>query len=85
MNGISTLTFTIDNSANSLAVGALEFDDNFPSGISIATPVNESITCIGGTLTAVAGATAVSYSAGEVAANTICTISLHIIGSKIGS
>ena len=46
--GVSTLTFTIDNTANLIDVGRLAFDDNFPVGLAVAGTPNGSTTC-GGT------------------------------------
>ena len=34
--GVSTLTFTIDNEANLIAVGSLAFTDDFPDGLIVA-------------------------------------------------
>ena len=57
--GVSTLTFTIDNSASSFAAGSLAFVDNLPAGVVVATPPAAGNTC-GGTLTAVAGSGSIS-------------------------
>lgn len=60
----STLTFTIDNTANVSALGSLNFTDNFPVGLVIADPANASTTCGGQTptLIASAGTSIVSFS-----------------------
>ena len=76
--GTSTLTFTIDNSASVNAATALDFTDNLPTGMEVASPANASTTCTGGTLTAVAGATSVTYTGGSVAAGTPCTVSVDV-------
>ena len=62
--GISRLTFTIDNTGNSVSVGDLHFDDYFPVGLGIATPSNANTTCTGGTITAMPGTGGISYTGG---------------------
>ena len=64
VNDTSTLMFTIDNSASALAAGSLEFTDNLPSGLVVATSPNASTTCTGGTLTASAGTGTITYTGG---------------------
>ena len=59
---ITTLTFTIDNSANAATATALAFADNLPSGLQIAATPNIASTCTGGTMTAVAGSALFDYS-----------------------
>jgi uncharacterized repeat protein (TIGR01451 family) len=57
-NGISTLTFTVDNTGNASAVSGLSFTDTLPTspGAMVVAPTpNQSTTCTGGTLTATAG------------------------------
>ncbi|MGH1542199.1 MAG: beta strand repeat-containing protein [Arenicella sp.] len=82
--GISTLTFTIDNSASSLAADNLDFTDNFPSGLIVATPANAATTCTGGTLTAIPGTSMVNYTGGTVAASASCTVQIDVQGSTNG-
>ena len=53
--GVSTLTFTIDSSANVAAVGNLEWTDLLPAGVVVAPPPNVSNSCLA-TVTANAGA-----------------------------
>lgn len=81
----STLTFTIDNSAATLSAGSLSFTDNFPAGLIVATPTNASTTCIGGTLTAVAGSGLISYSGGTVPAGASCAISVDTVAASPAS
>lgn len=76
--GTSTLTFSIDNTANSFDATGLNFTDNLPAGITIANPANASTTCTGGTLTAVSGTGIISYTAGSVATGTSCTVQVDI-------
>ncbi len=81
----TTLTFTIDNSANAVAAAALTFTDNLPAGLQIAALPNVVVTCTGGTVTAVAGSSTFSYSGGTVGANATCTLSVDILATAQGS
>jgi hypothetical protein len=83
--GVSTLTFTIDNTASSFAATGLDFSDNLPAGIVVATPANASTTCTGGTLTAVAGSGVLSYTGGSVAAGATCTVQADVMGAASGA
>jgi hypothetical protein len=84
-DGVSTLTFTIDNGAATVAASGLDFTDNLPAGIVVATPPNGATTCSGGTLTAVAGSAVVSYTGGTVPAASTCTVSVDVVGSVAGT
>ncbi|MEZ5485080.1 MAG: hypothetical protein R3F01_07980 [Lysobacteraceae bacterium] len=84
-NGVSTLTFSIDNSASSVALTGLAFSDNLPAGMTVATPANVSTTCTGGTITATAGSGTIQYSGGSVAAATTCTLSADVTAATPGS
>ena len=81
--GVSTLTFTIDNSASDLAASSLDFTDNLPAGIVIATPSVTVNTC-GGTLTASAGAGVISLSGATVAAGSTCAIDVDVTSITVG-
>lgn len=80
----STLTFTVDNTASSLAASALDFTDNLPAGLLVATPPNASTTCTGGTLTAVAGTGVVGYTGGSVGAAASCTAQVDVVTGSTG-
>lgn len=86
VGGVSTLTFTVDNSANvSAAASGLDFTDNLPAGMLIATPANAATTCTGGALNATEGASTIAYSGGAVAAASSCTVLVDVIGLSAGS
>ncbi|MGJ8669948.1 MAG: choice-of-anchor Q domain-containing protein, partial [Oceanococcus sp.] len=85
VDGNSTLSFSIDNSANNGAASALDFSDNLPAGQLVATPANASTTCTGGTLTAVAGTGVISYTGGSVGPGVSCTISADVTATAIGT
>ena len=57
----STLEFTIDNSSSTASATGLDFTDNLPSGVLVASTPNASTTCTGGTLTAAAGGSTITY------------------------
>lgn len=84
VGGVSTVTFSIDNSANLFAASALDFSDNLPGGLLVATPANASTNCTGGSLSAVDGGNTISYSGGGVAASSLCTVQVDITASAAG-
>lgn len=79
------LTFTIDNTGSSLSATGLDFTDNLPAGLTVATPPDAVTTCTGGTLGAVAGSGIVSYSGGSVVAGASCTISVDVVATAAGN
>jgi len=83
--GISQLTLTIDNSAESVSADGLTFSDPLPSGLRIATPANATTTCIGGTLAAPDGGTQIDYAGGSVAAGASCAVTVDIDGEQPGT
>jgi len=82
--GISTLTFTIDNTANLIDAGSLAFEDAFPQGMVVA-PEPEAQNDCGGTFAPVAGDTALAFTGGSVAAGQSCTISVAVRALVSGS
>jgi len=88
--GRSTVTFTIDNSANTAGAVNLTFTDNLPTGMTVASPVVVSTDCGGGTVTATGGGTTISYGPAfftdaSVAAGATCTVSVDVIANATGS
>ncbi len=84
IGAVSTLTFTIDNTASALAASALDFTDNLPAGVVVAAPANASTTCAGGTLTAMSGTGVVTYSGGSVPAMDSCEVQVDVTSSVSG-
>ena len=84
VGGVSTLTFTIDNSAAVIAASSLDFTDNLPAGLVVADPASASTTCTGGNLSAVPGSGLVSYSGGTVAAGSACQIQVDVTSATDG-
>lgn len=85
IGGTSTLTFTLDNTAEASPATALDFTDNLPAAVSVSTPSNAATTCTGGTLTAASGTSVISYTGGSVAASASCTISVDVTSSTAGN
>ena len=83
-NVISTLTFTIDNSANPVDATGLNFVDNLPAGMTVANTPNIVDNCIGGMVTALPDSNSVSYAGGTVLAGSVCTISVDIMVTSSG-
>jgi len=81
--GTSTMTLTIDNSANGVALTALALLDTYPVAISNATTPNVTNTC-GGTVTALAGSGSVDLSGGTVAAGGSCTVTVDVTSLTAG-
>jgi len=80
----TVLSFTIDNTANSVAVDDLAFSDPLPAGLTFATPINFTDTC-GAIITTIVGSTSIfEISSGNVAAQEICTTSIEIEAIAIG-
>jgi uncharacterized repeat protein (TIGR01451 family) len=85
VNANTSLTFTITNPpANTVALTGMAFSDTFPVGLVVATPNGLTSTC-GGTATALAGSGSISLSAGTIAANAACAITVNVTGSASGN
>jgi hypothetical protein len=83
--GVTTATFTIDNSASALAASSLDVSNTLPAGLVVAPTPNAGVTCTGGTATAVPGGSVISYTGGSVAAGASCTISLDLRATAVGT
>ncbi|MEM7051040.1 MAG: IPTL-CTERM sorting domain-containing protein [Acidobacteriota bacterium] len=81
---VSQLTLAIGNTASTVSVAMLDFTDNLPAGVAVSTPANASTTCLGGTLTAVAGSGTIAYTGGSVAAGAVCTVTVDVTGTAVG-
>ncbi len=93
--GRSTLTFTIDNSANLSAETFLSFEDVLPAGMVIANPSNKATDCgtppgVIPTLTAVPGTDVIDFFvfgselAPAIAAGATCTVTVDVVGGAVG-
>ena len=78
VGGSVTLALTIENVSLAADANALDFTDNLPTGLAVATPANASTTCTGGTLTAVAGSGSIDYTGGSAAADSQCEVTVDV-------
>ncbi|MCH7665702.1 MAG: hypothetical protein IH936_07225, partial [Acidobacteria bacterium] len=88
IGGRSTLTFTIDNSANGAFATFVTFTDTLPVGMVVADPANASTGCdfsSSPVLTAVSGADGISLLTAGVAAEDSCTVAVDVVGGVVGS
>jgi len=90
LGGRSTLTFTIDNTANASQVFNLSFTDSLPSGMVVASPANASTDCPSSTFTATVGSGTVSLTPSFpvttfLAAGATCTATVDVLGNATGA
>jgi uncharacterized repeat protein (TIGR01451 family) len=81
--GLTTLTFTVSNTNASDALTGIAFTDPLPAGLVVAVAPVATTTC-GGSVTAVAGSSSVSFSGGTVGAGTSCTVSVKLKANTEG-
>ena len=79
-----TLTFTIDNSANTNLITNVSFTDNLPAGLIIASPANSNSTC-SGNYTVDSGTNSISFIGGFLLAGEICTATVDVVPENIGT
>lgn len=82
-NGVSTLTITLINPTGAVLTSA-SVTDTFPSGILIASPAGMVNNC-GGSVTATAGTGNVIVTGASIPAANVCTITVNVTGSTVGS
>lgn len=83
IGGVSTLTYAINNTGNTLAATSLAFTETLPAGVVIADPAGAATSC-GGMGNATPGANSFSFS-GSVAAGASCTISFDVTSTALGA
>jgi hypothetical protein len=83
-NGISTLTITLANTNATSATLTRAMTDTLPANVVVANTPNVGGTCTG-TITAVAGASTVSYASGASIPSGGCTITVDVKSSTNGS
>ena len=81
--GFTHLTVTLSNS-NPSAITGVAVSDNFPAGMTIASPANASNSC-GGSLQATPGAATLAISGASIAANASCTFAADVTVASTGS
>ncbi len=83
VGGSSSLSFTITNPNATVAL-TVSFTDALPPGLVVSTPNGAVTTCLGGTLTAIAGTNSISLSGAVIAATASCTITVDVTGVSAG-
>lgn len=86
-NDTSTLTFTINN-PTSESVSGVNFVDNLPSGVVVASTPNVSYTGCGSGAFSPAptgGNTSLSFSNGSISAKSSCVITVNVTASSTGT
>ncbi|MEL6621151.1 MAG: autotransporter outer membrane beta-barrel domain-containing protein, partial [Pseudomonadota bacterium] len=82
---VTTVTYTIDNSAALVPADAIVFSESFAGGVVLADPPNGTDTC-GGTSTGTAGAGSFAYvGGGTVAAGDTCEVAFNVTSVEVGS
>jgi uncharacterized repeat protein (TIGR01451 family) len=85
LNGSTTLTFTVNNSAvNTVPLTGVSFTDALPAGLAVSTPNGLTGTCGGGAITAVGGSSSVSLAAATLGAGGSCTFAVNVTGTAAG-
>ncbi|MDT7945884.1 MAG: hypothetical protein RRA39_06185 [Cyanobacteriota bacterium PSP.bin.10] len=82
-NAPVTLRFTITNNSGIQLTG-LNFADNLPAGLVVATPPNFTNTC-GGSFAPTSGAALITLSGGTLAANATCTVTVQVVAAGTGT
>jgi len=82
-NAPVTLRFTIINNSGIQLTG-LNFADNLPAGLVVATPPNFTNTC-GGSFAPTSGAALITLSGGTLAANATCTVTVRVVAASVGT
>ncbi len=81
----TTLTFTLDSTAVTVATSDLGFTDDIPAGVEIASMPNATTTCSGAILSAPPGGTQITLANGSLAAFSNCTVTVDVTSSTLGS
>jgi len=77
----TTLKFSIYNPNLSTTLTGVQFTDNLPGGLVVATPNGLSGSCGGGTITATPGSSTISLSGASLVAGATCTFSVNVTGT----
>lgn len=83
--GVSTMTFTIDNTASVTPVSGLAFTNTLPAGMTIADPAGAVTTCTDAILSAPAAGGSISFSDGRLGDSASCTAVVNVTSSTPGT
>ncbi len=81
----STLTYTIDNSAETVPATSLAFTHTLAGDVVLASPPSATTDCTGGAVTATGGGTSVTFSGGSVGGPGTCTVTVNVTKTLAGS
>lgn len=85
VDGTSTLTFTVTNTAELAAKSGWGFTDELPSGLTVASPATVGGTCVAD-VTATAGSDSITVANGALAAGSAsCTITVPVTSDTAAS
>ncbi|MEM9822240.1 MAG: hypothetical protein AAF985_14250, partial [Bacteroidota bacterium] len=84
LGSVSVLTFTIVNNAGT-PLSDIDFTDNLPAGMIVATPANVTSNCFSGTVSAIEGGSVISLTDGQITGNGTCTITVNVQGNAVGT
>lgn len=84
----ATLKFLIDNAANTNAASSLDFSDELPEGIAVASPANASTDCTNSIVTAEPGSRTIAFRSDQFV-NAVpglgsCTVDVDVVVSAVG-
>jgi uncharacterized repeat protein (TIGR01451 family) len=79
----SVLQITLTN-PNSVPVTGVTFTDSYPAGLLNSTSASGATTCPVGAVTATNSGTSLSFSAGTIAANSSCTVTVNVQSATSG-
>jgi hypothetical protein len=85
LGGSTSLTFTVTNPNAGAALTGVALSDTLPAGLVVATPNGLSGSCGAGTITATAAGTVVDLAGGTLAGGALCTFSVNVTGTTIGT
>lgn len=84
------LTITLNNPNAGRTIPLTSFTDTLPSGMTVASVPNASVSCTGtgfvnGAVTAAAGAGAVTLNGGTIGQGGVCTVGIDVVASSEGT
>ncbi|WP_282775451.1 hypothetical protein, partial [Phaeodactylibacter xiamenensis] len=85
LSSSTRLTFTIDNTASPNPVTDLSFTNNLPAGTVIADAPGATTDCGNGLISAPAGGGTITFSGGQLTANSTCTVQVNVTGNAAGT
>ncbi len=76
--GTTTLVFTIVNPNPSTSISGVAFSDTLPSGLTVASTLNTSISASCGSPTFSASGSSITFSVGTLTGGAICTVKVDV-------